>query len=84
MVTRPPNGGSARRQGAQDGASVSFPLLALGRSSADELGHSLAAMRKRERRERVGARVQLWAYLTYSRYRFSLLHLLLIILYAKT
>jgi hypothetical protein len=58
MVARPPNGGSARRRGAQDGASVSFPLIALGRSSADELGRSLAATRKRERRERVGARVQ--------------------------
>jgi hypothetical protein len=57
MVARPSNGGRAYRQGAQDGASGTFPLLALGRSSADELGRLLAAARKRERRERVSARV---------------------------
>jgi hypothetical protein len=57
MVARPPNGGRARRRGAQDGASGTFPLLALGRSSADDLGRSLAAARKREQRERVSARV---------------------------
>jgi hypothetical protein len=34
-----------------------FPLLALGRSSANELGRVLAAARKRERRDRVSARV---------------------------
>jgi hypothetical protein len=58
MVARPPNGGRARRRGAQDGTSGSFPLLALGRSSADELGRSVVAAWKRERRERVGARVR--------------------------
>jgi hypothetical protein len=57
MVARPPNGGHACRRGAQGGASGSFPLLALGRLSADELGRSLAAAWKRERRERVSARV---------------------------
>jgi hypothetical protein len=57
MVARPPSGGRAHRRGAQDGASGTFPLLALGRSSADELGRLLAAARKRERRERVSARV---------------------------
>jgi hypothetical protein len=60
-VVRPPNGGRARRRGAQDGVSGSFPLLALGRSSADELGHSLVVARKREWRERVGARVRMRA-----------------------
>jgi hypothetical protein len=58
MVARPPNGERACRRGAQDGALGSFPLLALGRSSADELSHSLTAARKRERRERVSARVR--------------------------
>jgi hypothetical protein len=58
MVARSPNGGRAHRRGAQDGTSGSFPLLALGHSSADELGHSLATARKRERRERVGTRVR--------------------------
>jgi hypothetical protein len=58
MVARPPNGGHARWRGAQDGASGTFPLLALGRSSADELGRSLIAARKREQRERVRARVR--------------------------
>jgi hypothetical protein len=57
MVPRPPSGGRAHRRGAQDGASGTFPLLALGRSSADELGRLLATARKRERRERVSARV---------------------------
>jgi hypothetical protein len=57
MVARPPNSGRAHRRGAQDGASGTFPLLALGRSSVDELGRLLAAARKRERRERVSARV---------------------------
>jgi hypothetical protein len=57
MVARPPNGGRAHQRGAQDGASGTFPLLALGRSSADELGRLLATARKRERRERVSARV---------------------------
>jgi hypothetical protein len=56
-VARPPNGGRAHRRGAQDGASGMFPLLVLGHSSADELGRSLAAAQKRERRERVSARV---------------------------
>jgi hypothetical protein len=57
MVARPPNGGRAHQGGAQDGASGTFPLLALGRSSTDELGRLLAAAWKRERRERVSARV---------------------------
>jgi hypothetical protein len=57
MVARPPSGGRTHRRGAQDGASGTFPLLALGRSSDDELGRLLAAARKRERRERVSARV---------------------------
>jgi hypothetical protein len=57
MVARQPNGGRAHQRGAQDGTSGSFPLLALGRLSADELGRSLAAARKREQRERVCARV---------------------------
>jgi hypothetical protein len=35
----------ARRRGAQDGASGPFPLLALGRSTAGNLGHSLVAAR---------------------------------------
>jgi hypothetical protein len=57
MVAHPPKGGRAHRRGAQDGASGTFPLLALGRSSVDELGRLLTAARKREQRERVSARV---------------------------
>jgi hypothetical protein len=57
MTARPPNGGRAHRRGAQDGASGMLHPLALGRSSADELGQVLAAARKRERRNRMSARV---------------------------
>jgi hypothetical protein len=60
-VVRPPNGGRAHRRGAQDGASGTLPPLALGRSSADELGRLLAAARKRERRNQVNARVSMRA-----------------------
>jgi hypothetical protein len=56
-MARPPNGGRAHRRGAQDGASGTLPPLALGRSSADELGRVLAAARKRERRNRMSDRV---------------------------
>jgi hypothetical protein len=38
-------GGHARRRGAQDSAAGPFPLLMLGRSSADNLGCSLVAAR---------------------------------------
>jgi hypothetical protein len=41
MMARPPNGGRARRRGAQDGTTGPFPLLALGRSSVGSLGRSL-------------------------------------------
>jgi hypothetical protein len=56
-VVRPPNGGRAHWRGAQDDASGMLLPLALGRSSADELGRLLAAAWKRERRNRVNARV---------------------------
>jgi hypothetical protein len=44
-MARPPNGGRACRQGAQDGASGLFPFLSLGRSSTGNLGRSLVAAR---------------------------------------
>jgi hypothetical protein len=72
MVARPPNGGRARRRGAQDGALGLFLLLVMGHSSADELGRSLAAARKRERRERVGARVRTRASTTVLLHRIPL------------
>jgi hypothetical protein len=57
-MARPPNGGHARRRGAQDGASGPFPLLALGRSTAGNLGRSLVAARgEGNEGERVNARV---------------------------
>jgi hypothetical protein len=40
-MARPPNGECARRRGAQDDVTCPFPLLALGRLSADSLGRSL-------------------------------------------
>jgi hypothetical protein len=51
----------AHQRGAQDGASGMLPPLALGRSSADELGRLLATARKRERRNQVNARVSVRA-----------------------
>jgi hypothetical protein len=57
-MARPPNGGHARRRGAQDGASGPFPLLVLGRSTAGNLGRSLVAARgEGSEGERVNARV---------------------------
>jgi hypothetical protein len=50
-VARSPNGGRAHRRGAQDGASGTLPLLALGRSSADEFARLLTAAQKREWRK---------------------------------
>jgi hypothetical protein len=48
----------ARRRGAQDGTSGPFPLLALGRSTAGNLGHSLVAARgEGSEGERMNARV---------------------------
>jgi hypothetical protein len=56
-VARPPNGGRAHWREAQDSASSTFPPLALGRSSADELTQLLATAREWERRNRMRARV---------------------------
>jgi hypothetical protein len=42
-MARPPNGERACRRGAQDDSTCPFPLLALGRLSADSLGRSLVA-----------------------------------------
>jgi hypothetical protein len=43
MTARPPNGGHAHWRGAQDGAAGPFSLLALGRSSVNNLDRSLVA-----------------------------------------
>jgi hypothetical protein len=69
-MARPPNGGHAHRRGSQDGALGTLPPLALGRSSADELGWLLAVARKRERRNRVNARVSARASTRFCSARF--------------
>jgi hypothetical protein len=56
MTARPPNGGRARRRGAQDGVTGPFPLLALGHSSAGSLGRSLVAAWLKRAREKESGR----------------------------